>query len=102
MISAHEKETTEGCVNTMWWYIGDINTKTGGEDFAGKLSLHQDTNINGRMLVQFATASTCGIPGENQTNKMNHAQISNGWLTSVFDVPTTSWLWYSSDRCDHW
>ena len=87
--------------------LGDFNAKIGTEDFvkqvAGKYTLHDETNENGKLLSHFATAqnliiqSTCfshkrihkgtwKAPGSNIVNQIDHILVSRRHRSSVIDV----------------
>ena len=87
--------------------LGDFNAKIGKEDFlkqiAGKYTLHDRTNENGKLLSQLASAynliikSTCfnhkkihkgtwKIPGSENVNQIDHILVSKRCSSSIIDV----------------
>lgn len=87
--------------------MGDFNAKIGKEDFvssvAGKYTLHEETNENGKLLCQMAMAqslvvrSTCfnhknvhkgtwKVPGTEQLNQIDHILSSYRHAKSIIDV----------------
>ncbi|XP_055384430.1 craniofacial development protein 2-like [Condylostylus longicornis] len=95
---------------------GDLNAKIGRErciqQVAGRFSLHNETNENGRRLYQFANENnlrirstaferknihkgTWKVPERNVVNQIDHVLISKRWATSIIDVRT-----YKGANCD--
>ncbi|XP_039278735.1 uncharacterized protein LOC111055532 [Nilaparvata lugens] len=87
--------------------LGDFNAKVGKETYlkpvAGKYSMHEECNENGRRIIQFAVEknliikSTCfphknihkgtwRIPGTQNVNQIDHVLISARHASSITDV----------------
>ena len=87
--------------------MGDFNAKVGREEsrhkVSGKYSLHEHSNKNGSLLVQFAIRNnlyiksttfphktihmgTWKIPGSTEVNKIDHVLVSARHASSIIDV----------------
>jgi len=89
--------------------LGDFNAKLGKEqlykDIIGRHSLHEVTNSNGLILVQYATINnfkvlstwfprkdihkgTWKVAGTNDSNQIDHILVSKMWASDIENVQT--------------